>query len=93
MLGGDPNSIKQIRAALAENPPMPVVVFEGSGTAADLLAYAVRFTYYTYYNFSFSLVFDKQYLSYNFRNVVVLQKCTVISKTLIQEIIWEIFKV
>lgn len=90
MLGGDPNSIKQIRAALAENPPMPVVVFEGSGAAADLLAYAVRFTYY---NFSFSLVFDKQYLSYNFRNVVLLQKSTVLSKTLIQEIIWEIFKV
>ena len=41
MLGGDPNSIKQICAALAENPPMPVVVFEGSGKAADLLAYAV----------------------------------------------------
>ena len=60
MLGGDPNSIKQICAALAENPPMPVVVFEGSGKAADLLTYAVRFTYY---NFSFSLVFYKQCLS------------------------------
>ena len=43
MLGGNPKSILKIYAALKQKPLMPVVIFKGTGEAADLLAYAVRF--------------------------------------------------
>ena len=43
MLGGNPKSILKIYAALKQEPSMPVVIFKGTGEAADLLAYAVRF--------------------------------------------------
>lgn len=43
MLGGNPKSISKIYAALKQEPSMPVVIFKGTGEAADLLAYAVRF--------------------------------------------------
>ena len=43
VLGGNPKSILKIYAALKQEPSIPVVIFKGSGKAADLLAYAVRF--------------------------------------------------
>ena len=43
VLGGNPKSISKIYAALKQEPSMPVVIFKGTGEAADLLAYAVRF--------------------------------------------------
>ena len=46
MLGGNPKSISKIYAALKQEPSMPVVIFKGTGEAADLLAYAVRFDIY-----------------------------------------------
>lgn len=42
VLGGDPGSILKVLTAVKQKFPMPVVVFKGSGAAADLLAYAVR---------------------------------------------------
>lgn len=42
VLGGDPDSILKVLTAVKQKFPMPVVVFKGSGAAADLLAYAIR---------------------------------------------------
>ena len=42
VLGGDPESILKVLTAVKQNFPMPVVVFNGSGAAANLLAYAIR---------------------------------------------------
>ena len=43
VLGGNRRSILKILAALKQEPSMPVVVFKGSGGAADLLANAFRY--------------------------------------------------
>ena len=42
MLGGDENTILTVLAAVTNKSLMPVVVFPGSGQAADLLSFAVR---------------------------------------------------
>ncbi|XP_069839544.1 transient receptor potential cation channel subfamily M member 7-like [Dendropsophus ebraccatus] len=44
ILEGGPNTILTVYEYLQENPPVPVVVCEGSGRAADLLAYVYKQT-------------------------------------------------
>ena len=43
VLGGNHKSISKIYANLKQEPSIPVIIFNGTGKAADLLAYAVRF--------------------------------------------------
>lgn len=42
-LGGDPKSILKIHAARKEDHSMPVIILKGSGEAANLLEYVLRF--------------------------------------------------
>ena len=39
---GGPNTIRTVLEYVTDDPPVPVVVVEGSGRAADILAYAHR---------------------------------------------------
>lgn len=41
---GGPNVILTVREYLQESPPVPVVVCEGTGRAADILAYVHKQT-------------------------------------------------
>ncbi|XP_073244598.1 transient receptor potential cation channel subfamily M member-like 2 isoform X3 [Porites lutea] len=43
VLEGGPNTIRTVLESVTRNPAVPVVVAEGSGRAADILAYAHRF--------------------------------------------------
>ena len=43
LFGGGASTIDEVLGTLKEESSMPVIVFKGSGGAADLLAYAVRF--------------------------------------------------
>jgi transient receptor potential cation channel subfamily M protein 3 len=42
MIGGGPDTIRAILGYVMGIPPVPVVVCDGSGHAADLLAYALK---------------------------------------------------
>lgn len=43
VLEGGPNTIRTVLESVTRNPAVPVVVAEGSGRVADILAYAHRF--------------------------------------------------
>ena len=43
VLEGGPNTIRTVLESVGRSPAVPVVVAEGSGRAADILAYAHRF--------------------------------------------------
>ena len=43
VLGGDVSSMSRIQTYLKQNPPMPVIIFEGTGGTADVMAYALRY--------------------------------------------------
>jgi transient receptor potential cation channel subfamily M protein 3 len=42
VIGGDSDTITAIRDYVMDTPPVPVVVCDGSGRAADLLAKALK---------------------------------------------------
>ncbi|XP_071952061.1 transient receptor potential cation channel subfamily M member 3-like [Antedon mediterranea] len=44
VIEGGVNTIHTIRKHVTSNPPIPVVVFDGTGRAADLLAFAYKYT-------------------------------------------------
>jgi len=43
VLEGGPNTIQTVLESVSRNPAVPVVIAEGSGRAADILAFAHRF--------------------------------------------------
>ena len=43
VLEGGPNTIRTVLESVTRNPAVPVVIAEGSGRAADVLAYAHKF--------------------------------------------------
>lgn len=43
ILEGGCNTIRTVLDCVMENPPFPVVVIDGSGRAADLLAFAHKY--------------------------------------------------
>lgn len=53
-MGGDPGSILTVLSTTKKEFPMPLVVFKGTGGAADLLAYAIRLKFLMWNMFSVS---------------------------------------
>ena len=45
VLGGGPNTVATVHAAISQDPAAPVVVIKDSGRAADLLAFAHNISY------------------------------------------------
>lgn len=43
VLEGGPNTIRTVLESVSRSPAVPVVIAEGSGRAADILAFAHRF--------------------------------------------------
>ena len=44
VLEGGANTVRAVLEYVTDNPPVPVVICDGSGRAADLLAFAHKYT-------------------------------------------------
>ena len=46
VLEGNPATVTRIKIALKEKPPIPVILFEGTGGVSEMMIYAKRYHFY-----------------------------------------------